>query len=130
MIDIVNQINTTRREMGNQAVAAGEGRSALLRRVCDAPTEDVWSACTDPERPGRWRGPVEGDLRVGGMFQLKDDAGGEILRCGEPRPIKVTWVFGEGMPTEAEVRLAPSDDIAAAVALAVQHFAPETSGDR
>ncbi|MET8332167.1 SRPBCC domain-containing protein [Streptosporangium canum] len=131
MIDIVDQINATQREMGNQAVAAGEGGSVLPRRVYDAPTEEVWSARTDPERFGRWRGPVEGDLRVGGTFQLKRNAGGEIPRCEEPRPIKVTGVFGEGMPTEAEVRLAPSgDDIAAAVALAVRHLAPETSGDR
>ncbi|MFI6797900.1 hypothetical protein [Streptosporangium canum] len=57
MIDIVNQINTTQREVGNQAVAAGEGR--------------------------------------------------------------------------AEVRPAPGDDdIAAAVARAGRHLAPETSGDR
>ncbi|MEV0146465.1 MULTISPECIES: SRPBCC family protein [unclassified Nonomuraea] len=110
MIDIVNQINATQREMGNQAVATGEGRSVLLRRVYDAPIEDVWNACTDRERLGRWLGQVEGDLRVGGTFQLKDNAGGEILRCEEPRLIKVTWVFGEGMPTEVEVRLSPGDD--------------------
>ncbi|WP_238008521.1 SRPBCC family protein [Dactylosporangium sp. AC04546] len=110
MIDIVNQINATQREIGDQAVATGAGRSVLLRRVYDAAIEDVWSACTDPERLGRWLGPVEGDLRVGGTFQLKDNAGGEILRCEEPRLIKVTWVLGEGMPTEVEVRLAPTDD--------------------
>ncbi|MET7464015.1 SRPBCC domain-containing protein [Nonomuraea sp. NPDC005501] len=110
MIDVINQINATQREIGNQAVATGEGRSVLLRRVYDAPIEDVWSACTDLERLGRWLGQVEGDLRVGGTFQLKDNAGGEILRCEKPRLIKVTWVFGEGMPTEVEVRLAPGDD--------------------
>ncbi|MCX4471528.1 hypothetical protein OOK41_14650 [Micromonospora sp. NBC_01655] len=53
---------------------------------------------------------IEGDLRVGGTFQLKDNAGGGILRCEEPRLIKVTWVLGEGMPTEVEVRLATGDD--------------------
>lgn len=110
MIDIVKQINATHREIGNQAVATGEGRSLLLRRVYDAPIEDVWNACTDPERLGRWMGPIEGDFRLGGRFQLKDNAGGEILRCEEPRLIKVTWVLGEGMPTEVEVRLAPGDD--------------------
>lgn len=110
MIDIVNQINATQREIGDLAVATGEGRSVLLRRVYDAPIEDVWSACTDPERLGRWLGPVEGDLRLGGTFQLKDNAGGEILRCEEPRLIKVTWVLGEGMPTEVEVRLTPGED--------------------
>ncbi|GGM48605.1 hypothetical protein ACFFX1_45010 [Dactylosporangium sucinum] len=41
MIDIVNQINATQREIGDQAVATGAGRSVLLRRVYDAPIEDV-----------------------------------------------------------------------------------------
>ncbi|MBL6274837.1 SRPBCC family protein [Micromonospora fiedleri] len=110
MIDIVHQINATHREIGDQAVATGAGRSLLLRRTYSYPIEDVWSACTDPERLSRWLGPIEGDLRVGGRFQLKDNAGGEILRCEEPRLIKVTWVLGEGMPTEVEVRLTPDDD--------------------
>ncbi|BCJ57888.1 hypothetical protein Jiend_13100 [Micromonospora endophytica] len=110
MIDIINQINATHREIGNQAVATGAGRSLLLRRTYGAPIEDVWSACTDPERLSRWLGPIEGDLRVGGRFQLKNNAGGEILRCEQPHLIKVTWVLGEGMPTEVEVRLTPSDD--------------------
>ncbi|MDG4790295.1 SRPBCC domain-containing protein [Micromonospora sp. WMMD1102] len=110
MIDIVNQINATQREIGNQAVTGGPGRSVLLRRSYDAPVEDVWHACTDPERLGRWLGVVEGNLRVGGRFQLKENAGGEILRCEEPRLLKVTWLFGEGMPTEVEVRLSPGED--------------------
>ncbi|SFI49272.1 hypothetical protein SAMN05216275_103356 [Streptosporangium canum] len=85
MIDIVDQINATRREVGNQAVAAGEGRSVLPRRVYDAPTEEGWSydapteegwsARTDPERFGRWRGPVEGDLRVGGRHLAPETSG-------------------------------------------------------
>jgi uncharacterized protein YndB with AHSA1/START domain len=110
VIDIVNQVNATHREIGDHPVATGEGRSVLLRRTYDAPVEDVWNACTDPERISRWLGPVEGDLRLGGTFQLKDNAGGEILRCEEPNLLKVTWVLGEGMHTEVEVRLAPADD--------------------
>jgi hypothetical protein len=50
MIDIVNQINATHREIGSHPVATGEGRSLLLRRSYDAPIEDVWSACTEPDR--------------------------------------------------------------------------------
>ncbi|MEV6157279.1 SRPBCC domain-containing protein [Nonomuraea sp. NPDC052129] len=76
MIDIVNQINATHREIGNQPVAAGAGRS-LLRRTSDASTEDVWSTCTDPDRIRRWLAPIDGDLRLGGTFQLKDNAGGD-----------------------------------------------------
>lgn len=105
MKDIVNEVSATHREIGNTPVAAGEGRSLLLRRSYDAAIEEVWSACTDRERLSRWLGQVDGDLRLGGSFQLKDNAGGEILRCEEPRLIKVTWVLGPGMSTEVEVRL-------------------------
>ena len=54
MIDIIHQINATHRGIGNQPVAAGAGRSLLLlRRTYDASIEDVWSACTDPDRTNR-----------------------------------------------------------------------------
>jgi uncharacterized protein YndB with AHSA1/START domain len=122
MIDIVNQINATHREIGNQPVAAGAGRSLLLRRVYDAGVADVWNACTDPERLARWLGQVDGDFRVGGTFQLKDNAGGEILRCEEPRLLKVTWALGEGMVTEVELRLAPGDGDRTVVEL--EHSSP------
>ena len=122
MIDFVNRINATHREIGNRAVAGGEGRSLLLRRAYDAPIEDVWSACTDPERLGRWLAPIEGDLCPGGTYQLKNNAGGEILRCEEPRLLKVSWLFGEGMPTEVEVRLMAGDD--GGTVLELEHTAP------
>jgi uncharacterized protein YndB with AHSA1/START domain len=120
--DIVTQINATHRELGNRPVAAGEGRSLLLRRTYDAPIADVWSACTEPDRIGRWLAPIEGDLRLGGTYQLKGNAGGEILRCEEPNLIKVTWVMGEGMPTELEVRLAPGGD--GGTVLELEHASP------
>ncbi|MFI6476699.1 SRPBCC domain-containing protein [Nonomuraea sp. NPDC050663] len=109
MIDIVNQINATTREIGEHPVAEGAGRSLVLRRTYDAAIDDVWDACTDPERLSRWLAPVEGDLRLGGAFQLKDNAGGKILRCEEPRLLKVTWSLGEGMDTEVELRLTPGE---------------------
>lgn len=122
MIDIVNQVNAAHREIGKLPVATGEGRSLLLRRGYDAPIEDVWNACTDPARISRWLGPIEGDLRLGGTFQLKDNAGGEILRCERPHLIKVTWTLGEGMDTEVEVRLAPDGDDG--TVLELEHASP------
>lgn len=109
MIDI-DQLNATHREIGDQAVATGAGRSLLLRRVYDTTVEDVWRACTEPDRLGRWLGQVEGDLRLGGSYQIKNNAGGEVLRCEEPHLLKVTWVLGEGMATEVEVRLTADGD--------------------
>jgi uncharacterized protein YndB with AHSA1/START domain len=109
VIEIVNQVNAAHREIGRAPVAAGEGRSLLLRRTYDAPVEDVWDACTSPERIARWLGPVTGDLRVGGTFRVEGNACGEILRCEEPHLLRVTWVLGEGMVTEVEVRLGTGD---------------------
>jgi uncharacterized protein YndB with AHSA1/START domain len=122
VIDIVNQINATHREIGNHPVASGQGRSVLLRRTYDATIADVWSACTDPDRIARWLAPVEGDLRIGGTFQLKGNAGGEILRCEEPHLLAVTWAFGEGMTTEVELRLAPGPD--GGTVLELEHSSP------
>jgi uncharacterized protein YndB with AHSA1/START domain len=122
VIDIVNQINATHREIGNHPVASGQGRSVLLRRTYDATIADVWSACTDPDRIARWLAPVEGDVRIGGTFQLKGNAGGEILRCEEPHLLAVTWAFGEGMTTEVELRLAPGPD--GGTALELEHSSP------
>lgn len=121
MIDI-DQINATHREIGNAAVASGEGRSLLLRRTYDAPIEDVWSACTDRDRLSRWFGQVDGDLRLGGTFQVKDNASGEIMVCEEPRLLKVTWALGPGMVTEVEVRLTPDDD--GGTVLELEHATP------
>jgi uncharacterized protein YndB with AHSA1/START domain len=122
VIDIVNQVNATHREIGHQPVAAGEGRSLLLRRTYAYPIEDVWSACTDPDRIRRWLAPVDGDLRLGGTYQLKDNAGGKILRCEEPRLLKVTWSLGPGMLTEVEVRLASGDE--GGTVLELEHASP------
>ncbi|MER5419019.1 SRPBCC domain-containing protein [Streptosporangium roseum] len=110
MIDVINQVNAAHREIGDQPVSTGAGRSVLLRRTYDAAIEEVWSACTEPDRIGRWLGPVSGDLRLGGTFQLEGNAGGEILRCEEPHLLKVTWTMGEGMATEVEVRLSAGED--------------------
>jgi uncharacterized protein YndB with AHSA1/START domain len=113
MIDIVDQINAIRREVGSRPIPAGEGRTIVLRRTYDAPIEDVWSACTDPDRIARWFMPVTGDMRLGGKYQLEGNAGGEILRCEPPRLLKVSWLYGDSAEfgtSEVEVRLAPDGE--------------------
>ena len=122
MIDIVNQINAVHREVGTHPVSTGAGRSLLLRRTYDATVDDVWDACTTPGRLGRWLGQVDGDLRLGGTFQLKDNAGGQILRCEAPHLLAVTWSFGGGMDTEVELRLAPGPD--GGTVLELEHSSP------
>ena len=50
MSDIASSLTATHREVRSRRIAAGEARTALMRRRYDAPIEDVWDACTDPER--------------------------------------------------------------------------------
>jgi uncharacterized protein YndB with AHSA1/START domain len=100
----------THREVRRRRIAAGDARTALIRRHYDAPVADVWDACTSPERLRRWLSPVSGDLRVGGTFQMEGNAHGEILRCEPPRLLAVTWVYGDRPADEVALRLRPDDD--------------------
>jgi uncharacterized protein YndB with AHSA1/START domain len=120
MIDIVNQINNIRREVGTGQLAGDEVRKVLLRRRYEATVDDVWDACTNGDRIGRWFLPVTGDLRPGGRYQLQGNAGGEILRCEPPSLLRVTWVMGEGPRSEVEVRLAEAGE---ATELELEHIA-------
>ncbi|HEU5475922.1 MAG TPA: SRPBCC family protein [Actinophytocola sp.] len=105
MIDIVNQINEVRRSVGTSDRAEG-AHTVLLRRHYNADVADVWDACTSAERISRWFLPISGELKLGGRYQLKGNAGGEILRCEPPRLLRVTWVMTEDDPlSEVEVRL-------------------------
>jgi uncharacterized protein YndB with AHSA1/START domain len=113
MIDIVRQIEAVHREVGEGRIPAGEGRAVRLRRVLDAPIEDVWDALTSPERINRWFLPISGDIRLGGRYQFEGNAGGEIVACERPNRLKVTWAYGETITdvdiSEVEIRLVSVD---------------------
>ena len=109
MIDVTQQINAVRRTVGSRVLEAGEARTVTISQTYDATVEDVWDACTDPERIARWFLPVSGDLRLGGRFQVEGNAGGTIERCDPPKGYATTWEFGE-MTSWLEVRLSPEPD--------------------
>ena len=123
MSDIVDQINDIRRQVGSRTVAEGEARTIVLRRTYDATAEDVWDACTDPERISRWFLPVSGDLKLGGHYQLEGNAGGDILTCEGPNRLRVTWVYGDptAPPSEVDVRLTPAGE--GSTVLEMEHIA-------
>ena len=66
MIDVTQQINAVRRQVGSRVLEAGEARTVTISQAYDAAVDDVWDACTNPERIPRWFLPITGDLRVGG----------------------------------------------------------------
>lgn len=106
--------------------------AVTLTRTYDTDVDDLWDAVTNPERLPRWFLPVEGDLQLGGKYQLKGNAGGTITACDPPAAGKAgsfaaTWEFGGGM-SWIEVAVRGEGDGAH---LTLQHIAPvETHWDR
>ncbi len=109
MIDVKQQINAVRRTIGSRVLEAGEARVSTISQTYDATVEDVWDACTNPERIPRWFLPVSGDLRLNGRYQLQGNAGGVIERCDPPKSFAATWEYG-GDVSWIEVRLTPDGD--------------------
>lgn len=89
-------------ELRRRRISAGEARVAVFERTYDAPIDDVWDACTNPDRLRRWWVPVTGDLRVGGTFEQAMMGSGEIVRCEPPHAL--TLSLGRGAD-EIELRL-------------------------
>ncbi|MFY1633469.1 SRPBCC family protein [Solwaraspora sp. WMMB335] len=109
MIDIDQQISTVQRRLGSRVLEAGTARVQTIAQTYPAAVEDVWDACTNPERIPRWFMPVSGDLRLHGRYQLESNAGGVVERCDPPKSFAATWEFG-GEVSWIEVRLAPLAD--------------------
>ena len=120
MIDVKQQINAVRRQVGTRVLEAGEARTVTVSQSYAAPIEDVWDACTNPERIPRWFLPISGDLRVGGRYQLEGNAGGTIERCDPPSGFAATWEFGDQV-SWIEVRL--TAEPGARTLLALEHIA-------
>jgi len=81
---ITREIRTTERE-------GKEARMIVATRVYDTDVEDCWDALTNAERIPRWFLPIEGELKLGGRYQLEGNAGGTITTCEPPRQLAVTW---------------------------------------
>jgi uncharacterized protein YndB with AHSA1/START domain len=106
VIDVAHQISAVQRRVGSRVLEAGDARTVTVSQVYDADLEDLWDACTNPERIPRWFLPVTGDLRVGGRYQLEGNASGEILRCDPPQGFDATWEYGDEV-SWIELRLTP-----------------------
>lgn len=122
MRDLIVELEEARRRVGTGTLSGAKAHVVELRRTYAAPVEDVWSACTDPTRVGRWFLPLSGDLKPGGRYQLEGNAGGEILRCEPPHGFGLTWVIGEQSSLLA-VDLTPLDD--GGTELRLQHTVPD-----
>ncbi len=106
MIETTAQINSVRRQLGTRVLEAGEAKVLTISQSYDTTIEDLWDACTNPERIPRWFLPISGDLRAGGSYQFEGNAGGKIERCDAPHGFSATWEYG-GQVSWIEVRLIP-----------------------
>jgi uncharacterized protein YndB with AHSA1/START domain len=94
MFDVIRTIGAVAREVASREHEGRPARVVVATRTYDTAMEDVWDAISNPERIPRWFLPVTGDLKLGGRYQLKGNAGGEITGCEPPRHLAVTWEFG------------------------------------
>jgi uncharacterized protein YndB with AHSA1/START domain len=121
VIEVGEEINRVERRVGSRTFDAGEARTVVTARTYDAALEDMWDACTNPERIRRWFLPVSGELRAGGRYQLEGNAGGEIEWCDPPQSFAATWGFG-GNVSWIELRL--SDVGGGQTRFELEHIAP------
>jgi uncharacterized protein YndB with AHSA1/START domain len=121
MIDVIAQLSDVQRKVGARSPGAGSTHSVTISQVYDAAIDDVWDACTNPERIARWFLPVTGDLQPGGRYQLEGNAGGSIERCDPPRSFAATWEYGDTV-TSIELRLGPEAD--GRTRLELEHVVP------
>ncbi|MEO0983004.1 MAG: SRPBCC family protein [Pseudomonadota bacterium] len=89
--DIEHHLGAVARSVVSLEKDGAPARAVILSRTYDTAIEDLWDAATNPERLPRWFAPVEGDLRLGGRYQVEGNAGGEILQCDPPRLVSLTW---------------------------------------
>ena len=94
-------------ELREASIDAGPARVAVFTRTYQTTVEDLWDACTNPERLCRWYVPVSGDFRIGGHFQQQDMGEGTIVACEPPQFLKLS--LGDGVD-EIELRLTAGPD--------------------
>ena len=109
MINVSEQIDSVQRVVGSTVLDAGEAHVVTISQNYDATIDDVWDACTNPDRIPRWFLPISGELRVGGHYQFEGNAGGTVERCDAPNSFGATWEFG-GDVSWIEVRLASTPE--------------------
>ena len=73
--------------------------------------DDLWDACTDPERLARWIAKVSGDLRLGGsihaVFTSTWTGPARVEACERPHHLLLTMEPGTDDESELEAWLTP-----------------------
>jgi len=120
-MDIAAHLGAVSRVVEDRLHEGQQTRVVIASRAYDTTIDDLWDCLTNPERLPRWFAPVDGDLRLGGRFQVKNNACGTITACTPPRSFSATWEFG-GDVSWINVMLQPTKDGVAHLTL--EHICP------
>jgi uncharacterized protein YndB with AHSA1/START domain len=90
--------------------ALDESRGSVrVEEVYDTAIDDLWEACTKPERLARWIAEVSGDLREGGtvhaVFTSTWSGPARIDICDAPQHLLLTTEPGAGDESQLEAWL-------------------------
>jgi uncharacterized protein YndB with AHSA1/START domain len=103
-MDLGRVIGAVTRRVADREYEGKTAKVVVAKRTYHTTPDDLWDALTSAERIPRWFLPVSGDLKLGGRYQLKGNAGGTITQCEPPTALGVTWEFG-GQVSWVNVRL-------------------------
>lgn len=119
-LDPVTTAALVTREVRTDARDGVSTRIVVARRTYATGQADLWDAVTNPERIPRWFLPVNGELRLGGRYQIEGNAEGTVEQCDAPQFFAATWEFA-GQVSWLRVTLSPAAD---GTTLELVHEAP------
>jgi uncharacterized protein YndB with AHSA1/START domain len=95
--------------------ALDEQRGAIrVEDVYDTDIDDLWGACTEPERLARWIAEVSGDLHRGGLFHISFvstwSGPARVDVCEPPQHLLLTMEPGTADEGQIEAWLTPEGD--------------------
>lgn len=103
---IASQPQEVRREVTVKRDEKWQHTVQTISQSYPTTVDDLWEACTQADRLERWFAPVNGDLRLGGRYQVEGNASGEVVACEPPQSFTVTWEFA-GDSSQVTVHLTP-----------------------
>ncbi|MFT3726048.1 MAG: SRPBCC family protein [Hyphomonadaceae bacterium] len=120
-IDVAAHLGAVSRIVEDRMQNGEKMRVVIASRAYDTSIDDLWDALTSKERLPRWFAKVDGDLELGGKYQVKGNAGGTVIACTPPKSFSLTWEFGGGV-SWVNVALAPTKD--GGTHLTLEHISP------
>lgn len=102
------------RTIGTMRALDATRGAVRVEELYDTDIDDLWEACTSPERLARWIAQVSGDLRVGGTVEMTYTSTwtgpGRIEVCEAPHHLLIVAEPGTEDETEIEVWLTAEGD--------------------